>query len=266
MFRGLSDGGRDRAGEFSVQASAETLACTTIGEWDEGTPVNLEKIACGSATNWAGISSRDTWTASRSIVERRPEAESVRFVFEVPDGLERFIASKGSVALDGVSLTVNEVSGTRFGVNIIPHTLACTNFGAAAARPADEPRNRSDSALCRPASRRTRGGGAMNRPPHLLLVEAPYYAHIADHLRQRRRAGDGGGRRHPRDHLGARSVRNTGGHRNGCPVHRSLRRLCRARLRDQGRDDALRSHLRRERARACRIWRCVTGSPSGTAF
>jgi riboflavin synthase len=65
------------------------------------------------------------------IVERRPEAESVRFIFEVPDSLERFIAPKGSVALDGVSLTVNEVSGARFGVNIIPHTLACTNFDEA---------------------------------------------------------------------------------------------------------------------------------------
>jgi riboflavin synthase len=67
------------------------------------------------------------------IVERRSEAESVRFVFEVPDGLERFVAPKGSVALDGVSLTVNEVSGTCFGVNIIPHTLACTNFSSAKA-------------------------------------------------------------------------------------------------------------------------------------
>ena len=67
------------------------------------------------------------------IVGRRPEAESVRFVFEVPDGLERFTAPKGSVTLDGVSLTVNEVSATRFAVNIIPHTLACTNFGSAKA-------------------------------------------------------------------------------------------------------------------------------------
>jgi riboflavin synthase len=65
------------------------------------------------------------------ILDRRPEAESVRFVFDAPDRLAPFIAPKGSVALDGVSLTVNEVSGTRFGVNIIPHTLACTNFGAA---------------------------------------------------------------------------------------------------------------------------------------
>ena len=55
----------------------------------------------------------------------------MRFVFDVPERLAPFIAPKGSIALDGVSLTVNEMSGTRFGVNIIPHTLACTNFGTA---------------------------------------------------------------------------------------------------------------------------------------
>jgi len=64
------------------------------------------------------------------IVERRPEAESVRFAFEAPEELAPFIAPKGSVALDGVSLTVNEVARNRFGVNIIPHTLACTNLGS----------------------------------------------------------------------------------------------------------------------------------------
>jgi len=117
-------------GEFSVQASAETLACTTIGEWDEGTPINLEKsLRVGDELGGHLVTGHVDGIAR--IVDRRPEAESVRFVFEVPAGLERFIAPKGSVALDGVSLTVNEVSGTRFGVNIIPHTLACTNFGAA---------------------------------------------------------------------------------------------------------------------------------------
>ena len=65
------------------------------------------------------------------IGERRLEAESIRFVFEAPEELASFIAPKGSVAIDGVSLTVNEVSGARFGVNIIPHTLGCTNFGRA---------------------------------------------------------------------------------------------------------------------------------------
>ncbi|HEY1433230.1 MAG TPA: riboflavin synthase [Stellaceae bacterium] len=117
-------------GEFSVQASAETLACTTIGEWEEGTPVNLEKsLRVGDELGGHLVSGHVDGVAR--IVERRPEAESVRFVLEVPDGLDRFVAAKGSVALDGVSLTVNEVSGTRFGVNIIPHTLACTNFGTA---------------------------------------------------------------------------------------------------------------------------------------
>jgi riboflavin synthase len=118
------------AGAFSVQASAETVACTTIGEWDEGTLVNLEKsLRVGDELGGHLVSGHVDGIAH--IVERRPEAESVRFVFEVPHGLERFIAAKGSVALDGVSLTVNEMSGTRFGVNIIPHTLACTNFDEA---------------------------------------------------------------------------------------------------------------------------------------
>ena len=117
-------------GEFSVQASAETLACTTLGEWNEGTPVNLEKsLRVGDELGGHLVSGHVDGIAR--IVERRAEAESVRFVVEAPDGLERFIAPKGSVALDGVSLTVNQVSGSRFGVNIIPHTLACTNFDEA---------------------------------------------------------------------------------------------------------------------------------------
>src|SRR6201994_4042974 len=104
------------AGQFSVQASAETLACTTIGEWDEGTLVNLEKsLRVGDELGGHLVSGHVDGIAR--IVERRPEAESVRFFFEAPDGLGRFIAPKGSIALDGVSLTVNEVSGTRFGVN-----------------------------------------------------------------------------------------------------------------------------------------------------
>jgi len=65
------------------------------------------------------------------LTQRRPEAESVRFVIDVPRALAPFIAAKGSVAVDGVSLTVNEILPGGFGVNIIPHTLACTSFGAA---------------------------------------------------------------------------------------------------------------------------------------
>jgi riboflavin synthase len=117
------------SGEFSVQASAETLACTTLGEWEDGTPINLERpLRVGDELGGHLVSGHVDGIAR--IVERRPEAESVRFVFDAPETLARFIAPKGSVALDGVSLTINEVSGTRFGVNIIPHTLACTNFNA----------------------------------------------------------------------------------------------------------------------------------------
>jgi riboflavin synthase len=117
-------------GEFCVQASAETRACTTIGAWEEGTLINLEKsLRVGDELGGHLVTGHVDGIAR--IVERRPEAESVRFVFEPPEELAPLIASKGSVALDGVSLTVNEVSQAGFGVNIIPHTLACTNFGRA---------------------------------------------------------------------------------------------------------------------------------------
>ena len=116
-------------GAFAVQASVESLTCTTLGEWEEGTPVNLEKsLRLGDELGGHLVLGHVDGVAR--IVERRPEAESVRFAFEAPEELAPFIASKGSVALDGVSLTVNEVAQIRFGVNIIPHTLACTNFGS----------------------------------------------------------------------------------------------------------------------------------------
>jgi riboflavin synthase len=115
-------------GGFVVQASLETLTCTTLGEWEEGTPVNLEKsLRLGDELGGHLVSGHVDGVAR--IVERRPEAESVRFVFEAPEEVVPFIAPKGSVALDGVSLTVNEVAQNRFGVNIIPHTLARTNLG-----------------------------------------------------------------------------------------------------------------------------------------
>src|SRR5499427_9744286 len=90
-------------GEFSVQASAETLACTTIGSWEEGTLVNLEKsLRVGDELGGHLVSGHVDGVAR--IVERRPEAESVRFVFEAPAVMMPFIAPKGSAALDGVSL------------------------------------------------------------------------------------------------------------------------------------------------------------------
>jgi riboflavin synthase len=117
-------------GEFSVQVSAETLACTTLGRWEVGTPVNLER-SLKLGDEFGGHLVLGHVDGLARIVERRSEAESVRFVVEVPIGLAPFIAPKGSVALDGVSLTVNELAEDHFGVNIIPHTLSCTTFGQA---------------------------------------------------------------------------------------------------------------------------------------
>jgi len=117
-------------GAFTVQASAETLACSTMGEWAEGTPVNLERaLRLGDELGGHLVSGHVDGVAR--FVDRRPEGDSVRFTIEVPESLMRYIAPKGSVALDGISLTVNEVAENRFGVNIIPYTLAHTSLGEA---------------------------------------------------------------------------------------------------------------------------------------
>ena len=116
-----------KPGAFAVTASAETLACTTLGDWAVGRRVNLERaLKVGDELGGHIVSGHVDGLAE--TVERREEGDSVRFVFEVPDGLAGFIAPKGSVTLNGVSLTVNEVEGSRFGVNIIPHTQAETTF------------------------------------------------------------------------------------------------------------------------------------------
>jgi riboflavin synthase len=115
-------------GAFTVQASAETRSCSTLGEWTEGTAVNLERaLRVGDELGGHIVSGHVDGIAR--IVDRRPEGDSVRFVIAAPPALMPFIAPKGSVALDGVSLTVNEVDSDRFGVNIIPHTLSHTGFG-----------------------------------------------------------------------------------------------------------------------------------------
>ena len=117
-------------GAFSVQASAETLACSTLGDWAPGTQINLERsLRVGDELGGHIVSGHVDGVAR--LLERRPEGESVRFVIEAPAALMPYIASKGSVALDGVSLTVNEVADGHFGVNIIPYTLAHTSFGEA---------------------------------------------------------------------------------------------------------------------------------------
>ena len=115
-------------GWFAVDASAETLARTTIGSWGPGTPVNLERpLKLGDELGGHLVSGHVDGLAE--IAERQPDGDSLRFEIRVPAAFQRFIAPKGSVALDGVSLTVNEVEGELFGVNIIPVTQRETSFG-----------------------------------------------------------------------------------------------------------------------------------------
>jgi riboflavin synthase len=116
-------------GWFAIDVSAESLARTTLGSWEAGRRVNLERsLRLGDELGGHMVTGHVDAVAE--IVDRRPDGESLRFTVAVPEAFARFIAPKGSAALDGVSLTVNEVEGRRFGVNIIPHTAAQTTFGA----------------------------------------------------------------------------------------------------------------------------------------
>ncbi|MCT8999040.1 riboflavin synthase [Chelativorans intermedius] len=113
---------------FEVEAWEEALRLTTIAHWREGTRVNLERaLKVGDELGGHIVSGHVDGTAE--IVERRGEGEAVRFVIEAPAELARFIAPKGSVALDGTSLTVNRVDGNRFDVLLIQHSLAVTTWG-----------------------------------------------------------------------------------------------------------------------------------------
>lgn len=120
------------AGRFAVDVSAETLACTTVGAWEEGTGVNLER-ALKMGDELGGHMVMGHVDGVGQIAAVRPEGDSLRLEIEPPAPLMPFIAPKGSIAVDGVSLTVNEVGGRAFGVNIIPHTQAETTLGRAAA-------------------------------------------------------------------------------------------------------------------------------------
>jgi riboflavin synthase len=114
---------------FAVDASAETLSKTTLGTWAAGSRVNLERaLKVGDELGGHIVSGHVDGVGA--IVSRTPENGSTRFRISVPPALARFIAPKGSVAVNGISLTVNEVDGDVFGVNIIPHTLEHTDLGA----------------------------------------------------------------------------------------------------------------------------------------
>jgi diaminohydroxyphosphoribosylaminopyrimidine deaminase / 5-amino-6-(5-phosphoribosylamino)uracil reductase len=113
---------------FSVDVSNESLSKTTIGGWQPGHSINLERsLKAGDELGGHMVSGHVDGVAT--IVEVTDDGNSRRFMFEVPPALARYIAPKGSIALDGTSLTINDVSGYRFGVNLIPHSLTVTTWG-----------------------------------------------------------------------------------------------------------------------------------------
>jgi riboflavin synthase len=116
-------------GWFRVQASEETRSRSTLGTWRVGTPVNLERsLKLGDELGGHLVAGHVDGVGR--LLSQRAEGDSMRLVFEAPAALAPGIAVKGSIAVDGVSLTVNEVTGARFGVNIIPHSRAVTSLGS----------------------------------------------------------------------------------------------------------------------------------------
>jgi riboflavin synthase len=114
---------------FAADASLETLQVTTLGRWRPGQRVNMERaLRAGDALGGHYVTGHVDGIAT--AVSIAADARSLRMEFEVPAPLARYIARKGSVCIDGVSLTVNDVAGNRFGVNLIPHTLEVTTLGA----------------------------------------------------------------------------------------------------------------------------------------
>lgn len=124
---GRTEGGQ---GWFAVEASAETLSKTTLGDWQKGTGLNLERaLRLGDELGGHFVLGHVDCVAQ--IVDCQPEGDSLRFTFRPPPEFMKYIAPKGSIVLDGVSLTINEVDEETFGVNIIPHTAEVTGFGGA---------------------------------------------------------------------------------------------------------------------------------------
>lgn len=117
-------------GWFALDVSAETLSRTKLGDWAEGGRVNLER-SLRVGDELGGHIMLGHVDGVGEITGIDPEGDSLRFWFSMPENLEKFVAEKGSIAVDGVSLTVNEVRGREFGVNIIPHTQEMTTFGTA---------------------------------------------------------------------------------------------------------------------------------------
>jgi riboflavin synthase len=119
------------AGSFAADVSGETLRVTTLGERRAGSRVNLEPaLRAGDSLGGHWVSGHVDGVAE--VLDTRRDARSLQVDIDAPKALARYIARKGSVTLDGVSLTVNDVDGTRFSVNLIPHTLEVTTLGALA--------------------------------------------------------------------------------------------------------------------------------------
>jgi riboflavin synthase len=125
--------GRDgNRGWFAVDAAAETLRVTTVGQWRDGRRINLERaLKVGDELGGHIVAGHADGIGTLTV--REDLTDMARLTFSVPADLARFIAPKGSVAVDGVSLTINEAAGDTFSVLIIPHTLAVTTLGALAA-------------------------------------------------------------------------------------------------------------------------------------
>jgi riboflavin synthase len=120
--------GRDPQNWFDVQISAETVGATNVSGWAVGKRLNLERaLKVGDELGGHIVSGHVDGVAE--VVALRDEGDSTRVTFRAPEALARFIAPKGSVALDGTSLTVNEVAGRDFGINFIPHTQTATTWG-----------------------------------------------------------------------------------------------------------------------------------------
>ena len=116
-------------GWFGTEVSAETLDRTTLKDWAEGSPVNFERpLKMGDELGGHMVSGHVDGVAT--LVSSAPEGDSRHLEFEAPASLQKLIAEKGSVALDGVSLTVNRAEGGKFAINVIPHTLDNTTLGA----------------------------------------------------------------------------------------------------------------------------------------
>jgi len=117
------------ANSFTADVSAETVACTTVGDFSRGTPVNLE-MAMLPTTRLGGHLVSGHVDGVGEIKRRWRDARSERFRIAAPDVLARYIAAKGSICVDGISLTVNAVEGSEFELNIVPHTLTATTMGS----------------------------------------------------------------------------------------------------------------------------------------